>query len=81
MSGVGEMLDHVACRVSGHIWVVNSGRDGVMVCGRCGAQEDVPPAPEHPEYIDADSSDDGAESIVPEHRPWLEAPFTAGDVF
>ncbi len=79
MSGIGEMLDHAACRVSGHIWVVNSGIDNVMVCGRCGAQEEVPPAPARDNSGDAGDTDDGVESIVPEHRPWLEAPFTAGE--
>jgi hypothetical protein len=87
MSGIGEMLDHAACRVSGHIWVVNSGIDNVMVCGRCGAQEDVPPAPARDDSGESDTpresgdSDDGVDSLVPVHRPWLEPPFTAGEIF
>jgi hypothetical protein len=79
MTGLGGMLDAVACGISGHIWVVNSGVDGVMVCSRCGAQDDAPPARESRAGESRAGETDVSEppdSLVPEHRPWLEPPFT-----
>jgi hypothetical protein len=71
--GLGELLDELACGVGGHIWIQNTEVDGVMVCTRCGVHDEAPPLPQPAE--DPGTSD--GESLVPEHRPWLEPPYTA----
>jgi hypothetical protein len=74
MAGLGELLDASACGISGHIWIVNSGTDGVMVCSRCHREEQAPPAPAVEGPVDAPNS------LLPPSRPWLEAPFTVSDL-
>jgi hypothetical protein len=69
--GIGEMLDGLACGVGGHIWVQDTGVQGVMSCSRCAGQADAAPTPS------AASTD--TESIVPKHRPWLEGPFLSDE--
>jgi hypothetical protein len=72
MAGLGELLDAAACGISGHIWIMNTGTD-VMVCSRCHREAEAPPAVEGP-------VDEGESSLVPEHRPWLDAPFTGNEL-
>ena len=83
MNGLGSLLDAAACGISGHIWVVNTGIDGVMVCSRCNAHEDAPPAPEVTDQDDPANLNDAVDtddssSLIAEHRPWLDPPYTYG---
>jgi hypothetical protein len=66
------MMDGLACSVGGHIWVQDTGAEGVMACSRCGTEGDAPPV--------SDVATDSSESIVPHNRPWLEGPFTSDEL-
>lgn len=70
------MLDGLACNVSGHIWVQDNDVEGAMSCTRCGAQVEQAPPP----AVDDDPGPGDAGAIVPEHRPWLEPPFTVPEM-
>jgi hypothetical protein len=66
------MLDELACKVAGHVWVQANDIEGVMTCTRCNAQAEQAPAP--PGSDDVSESEE-SDSVIPEDRPWLEPPF------
>jgi hypothetical protein len=71
------MLDGVACRVAGHIWVPQVEVEGVLLCARCGARDDSEARRRWGRPRRRQPKD--KPPLIPENRPWLEAPFTRSE--
>ena len=71
------MLDGLACRIAGHIWLqqIDTEPDGVKVCVRCGARDDTEARRLRWRQRRGLPKQRPVADIVPEDRPWLEPPF------